>query len=202
MIHINLIGTDKGKRRGRGKAPGALNDVNVAELVVFSLLLAVGFAGLYFWYSYEQDKIDYAKKQVRKEQMAIKGLSRAQKRLAEFKKKKKLLKSQLKVIEDLRNSKQGPVRVLDEISMRVPKQVWLLNMRQKGNRLFIRVAAETNEAVAIFFKRLQDSPYFTKVELQDITRGIVVQKVGGESKKTGRTRFNLSCRAVFRASGS
>ncbi len=194
MIRINLIKTEK-KKRGKSGV-GFASQVNIVELVVIGLLISMGFVGVYIVYNIQEDKLAEARNYVKREKRAIKGLAQAKKRLEEFKKKKKLLKAQLDVIDKLRRQKQGPVRVLDEISMRVPKQVWLVNIRQKNASLTIKGEAETNESVAIFFKRLQDSPYFKKVELQQIVRRSVAN-TGGDNKRVNRTVFSLSCVAVF-----
>lgn len=192
MIRINLIGTEKRQRKGKK----IKSDVNILEIVVIGLLIALGGVGLYIWYSIEQDKIEYAKQKVNDEKRAIKNLAQAEKQFKEFQDRKKELESQLKVIEELRQKKQGPVRVLDEISIRIPKQVWLKGVTQRSTALVIQGEAETNEAVAKFFQSLQDSPYFRSVELQQIVR----QETTENNKRVLRTVFSLSCIAVFSAS--
>lgn len=191
MIRINLIGSEK-KKRGKKIA----TDANLLELVVIILLISLGGVGLYIWNSIEEDKLAYAKTKVNEEKRAIKGLAKAEKRFKEYEKKKKNLMTQLKIIDALRLKKQGPVRVLDEISMRIPKQVWIKSILHKKKVLLIRGVAETNEAVAIFFKSLQDSPYFKSVELQQIVR----QERTENKKKVFRTVFSLACVALFTAS--
>ncbi|TNE52206.1 MAG: hypothetical protein EP343_02055 [Deltaproteobacteria bacterium] len=191
MIRINLIGTEK-KKKGKKIA----SDANLLELVVIILLVSLGGVGLYIWNSIEEDKLSYAKTKVNEEKRAIKGLAKAQKRFKEYEKKKKNLMTQLKVIDELRLKKQGPVRVLDEISMRIPKQVWLRSIQHKKRILLIKGVAETNEAVAIFFKSLQDSPYFKSVELQQIVR----RERNENGKRVYRTVFSLACEALFSAS--
>ncbi len=191
MIRINLIGTEK-KKKGKKIA----SDANLLELVVIILLVSLGGVGLYIWNSIEEDKLSYAKNKVNEEKRAIKGLAQAQQRFKEYEKKKKNLMTQLKVIDELRLKKQGPVRVLDEISMRIPKQVWLRSIRHRKRVLLIKGVAETNEAVAIFFKSLQDSPYFKSVELQQIVR----REQTESGKRVYRTVFSLACQAIFSAS--
>jgi type IV pilus assembly protein PilN len=191
MIRINLISTEKTRKKVK-------SDTSVVELAVILLLIGIGGVGIFFWYSTVQDRIDNAKRLVNKEKQAIQQLPDAIKQFDEYKKKRALLEQQLGVIEKLKNSKQGPVRVLDEISMRIPKQVWLTSVQQRDAKLVISGEAETNEAVAIFFKRLQDSPYFKEVELQHIVR---MEKSGiGDQKIMQITQFNLSCIAIFSAS--
>lgn len=192
MIRINLIGTEKRQRKGKK----IKSDVNLLEIAVIVLLIALGGVGVYVWYSIEEDKLQYAKLKVEEEKRAIKNLAQAEKQFKEFQARKTELESQLKVIEELRQKKQGPVRVLDEISMRIPKQVWLKGVTQRKAVLVILGEAETNEAVAKFFQSLQDSPFFKSVELQQIVR----QQTSENNKVVLRTVFSLSCIAVFSAS--
>jgi type IV pilus assembly protein PilN len=187
MIRINLIATTK---------KHANNSGGMLELVVLLLLVMLGAGGVFFWYSSMEERINRDNVKVTQEKVTIKHLAKATKVLKQFKNKEKELKRQLKIINKLKKSKQGPVRVLDQINVRIPKQVWLTNVSQKGGqRLLLRGIAENNESVAIFLKRLEDSPYF-KTDLQQIVRQRY-NTGNSQKQKSMRTSFSVSCKVRF-----
>ena len=65
----------------------------------------------------------------------------------------------------MRKSKIGPVRVLDELNIAVPSQVWLRQLEEKGNIARIKGRALGNDAIAQFMRNLDNSDYFDSVDL-------------------------------------
>lgn len=186
MIRINLIAQNTSTQKQTG---GSL------ELAVIVLLIALGGGVVFYLWNDMEDRIGAARVKVKEEQATIKHLGRATATLKRFQAKEQELKRQLGIINKLRRKKQGPVRVLDQISVRIPKEVWVKSIRQrrKGNVIVLTGEAENNESVAIFLKRLEDSPYFDAVDLQQIVR-----RSYREGKNvTSRTIFSVNCKVRF-----
>lgn len=188
MIRINLLSTPR-----KGKITSAAN-TGVVELVIFGLLVLVGALAVFFWYQMYENWIADARASIKRERKEVAKLHREIKMVERYKATKKLLKKQLEIIERLKRAKSGPVRVLDELSIRIPKQVWLARISQRRGRLTINGEAEANEWVALFLKKLEDSPYFKAVELK-FTRKIRSNKFGARNLE--RIRFSLSCQVTF-----
>ena len=185
MIRINLLNQqDQTSSTSASGQP-------VAELVIMGLLVLVGLIGVYAWYYSMNERIEWAKNKVRLERQEVAKLQVAIKTVKKFKATKKYLKKRLEIIDKLERSKRGPVRILNELSIRIPKQVWLRTIRQKGNRLIINADAESNEWVAAFLKKLEDSPFFKTVELKGTwsTKGTVL----GTQRNIERIRFRTIC---------
>jgi Tfp pilus assembly protein PilN len=191
MIRINLIADEK-NRKGGGDSPFGF----FAEVMLLSILVLAGAGVVFFIYAGMEDRITTAKVKVAQEKQTIKNLGKAEKTLKNFKEKRKELKRQIDIINKLKSQKQGPVRVLDQMGERMPKQVWLTGVRQRkrGKVLVIRGKAESNESVAIFLKRLEDSPYFETVDLQRIVRRKQHNK-GQENTVT--TVFSVQCKVLL-----
>jgi type IV pilus assembly protein PilN len=94
---------------------------------------------------------------------------RLQKRVGEVKqleREKAELQDKLGKIELLEAKRTGPVRIMDEISDRIPPQkAWLVNLVQKNNQLTLKGVAIDNETIALFMGNLEDSEFLRKVEL-------------------------------------
>jgi type IV pilus assembly protein PilN len=71
------------------------------------------------------------------------------------------------VIKELERNKTGPVRLLDEIAMAVPKdKLWLTSLKESGGMLTLTGTAMDNETVALFMTNLEQSEHVSTVDLQ------------------------------------
>jgi len=82
-----------------------------------------------------------------------------------FKKKKKELEKKIEVIESLDRQRRGPVRILAELSDRIPDRVWLTSLETNGSQVKMQGESLDNELVAMFVKNLGESKYFSDVDL-------------------------------------
>jgi len=88
-------------------------------------------------------------------------------RIAELEKKIKEIKAKLDVIRELERNKTGPVHLLDEIAMAVPKEkLWITSLKESMGMLTLTGTAMDNETVALFMTNLEKSEYISAVELQ------------------------------------
>ena len=83
-----------------------------------------------------------------------------------FKKKKKELEKKIEVIENLDRARRGPVRILAELSDRIPDRVWLTSLETNGSQLKMQGESIDNELVAIFVRNLGESKYLADVDLE------------------------------------
>ena len=97
--------------------------------------------------------------------------------VAKFKKRKKQLQSKLDVIDSLEQARNGPVRVLDELSESVPDRLWLTSIETKGKGIRLEGQSLDTGVVADFLRGLNASPYFENVDLDKTSGGKVVQGV-------------------------
>ena len=76
------------------------------------------------------------------------------------------IETKLKTITELEKVKTGPVKLLDDIAMSVPKdKLWLASLRENNGTLMLEGTAMDNETVADFMDRLQSTQSIQSVEL-------------------------------------
>ncbi|PKN39171.1 MAG: hypothetical protein CVU52_05940 [Deltaproteobacteria bacterium HGW-Deltaproteobacteria-10] len=105
--------------------------------------------------------------------------------LEKYKNDKKELEQKLGVIATLEENRLAPVKTLDNLAMLVPKDIWLVKITQKEDRINIEGIGRDNIIVADFMK---DVEKFDPIKSVDLI----------SSKKTeiaGVTlqQFNFSC---------
>jgi type IV pilus assembly protein PilN len=98
----------------------------------------------------------------------------------QFEQKKTELQRKLDVITNLKNNKVGPVHLLEELSVTVPKKLWLETISESttppaGHNIQLTGKAISDEVIAEFMQKLEESEYFSNVNL------IVAQAAGEQS---------------------
>jgi type IV pilus assembly protein PilN len=157
MIKINLLPFRAAKKRENVK-----RQVTVYFGVVVILLL-----GMTYFFFHLNSQLAALQDQHQKLKQELDGYEKTLARITELEKKSKEIKTKLDVIKDLEKKKTGPIRLLDEIAMAVPKEkLWLTSMSETAGVLKLTGTAMDNETVALFMTNLEKSPHITSVELQ------------------------------------
>jgi len=95
----------------------------------------------------------------------------------------------LKTIEDLEKGKTGPVKLLDDIAISVPREkLWLTTFKEDKGTLILEGTAMDNETVADFMDRLEGTESIKSVELVR-TRQKNIKELGLNLKD-----FALNCK--------
>ena len=150
MIRINLlpIGRRPVEERIRKEIYGFF------FLVFLSLNVMAYF---HVGHTREIKRITIEKKNLEKD---IQRYQERQKQLDDLKKQEQMLKQKLAVIDTLMKNRDLPVRVLDELAIRIPSdKMWIKDLSQKGGILTLVGVARGNETIAQFMEALAKSPY-------------------------------------------
>jgi len=175
MIKVNLLGSKEPAARGgvfggggAGPEPGIPSDPSEKSGLLIAVLVLGGslaFIG-YQWWSAQQTLAnldeDIASLNQEKARLAtiISQVNEYQKQLKELKEKEEL-------IQRLMSERQGPVRMLDELSAQLPDFIWLTNLSQTGRGVAVNGMAASYVSIADYIRKLEDTDYFRNVELID-----------------------------------
>jgi type IV pilus assembly protein PilN len=89
------------------------------------------------------------------------------KKIKALKKKIAEVRAKLNVIKELEGKKTGPVLLLDELSMAVPKEkLWLTALDEKKGMLTLKGTAMDNDTVALFMTNLENAKHVVSVDLE------------------------------------
>jgi type IV pilus assembly protein PilN len=139
------------------------------ELAIGGLVLgltAAGILGAHLYQSYRMSKLESEIGDVRAQ---IKALDARVKEFGELQKKIKEFESKHKIIGDLNGRKNGPVRVMESLSVATPATLWLTEFKEIGGKMVVTGMALDNQTVADFLKSLATFYYFKDVELVETT---------------------------------
>ena len=159
MIHINLLPVRVSKKKEAGKN----------QLIFFAL--AVVFALICnFWWSHSRAvEVAAREEKVKRTRTEIAQLEKIIGEVKNIKAQQAAVKDKLAVLDKLKSGRQGPVRILDELSRLVPKRLWLRKLEEKAGAVTFDGSAASIDDVSAFLTGLKKSPYFSNPELKKTT---------------------------------
>lgn len=168
MIRINLLPV------GDEKYIASARIFFILSVVFIVVMLGIMFANGRVLAEREkesQERLDEADRE-------IANLKQIIGKINELKEKKQKLQEKINTIVKLQEENIGPVRVLDEVSLKLPStKIWLDSMSLSGTRLQFDGKSLDNQEVANFMKQLESSLFFTKVDLQRIQKDSAINNV-------------------------
>ena len=167
MMEINLLPHREARR--------AADLRETIALLVLGLVVVGG--GVFLTDKGVKSDLAAAEASVAQLQADIERYEPQKKLVKSFKKRKKQLKSKLDVIDSLERARNGPVRILDELSESVPDRLWLTSITTKGKGIKLEGQSLDTGVVADFLRGLNASPYFKNVDLDKTSGGKVVKGV-------------------------
>ncbi|MDJ0786183.1 MAG: PilN domain-containing protein [Myxococcota bacterium] len=157
MIKINLLPVREERRKA---------DVQqFAVMLVGALVLSIAIAGFFHWRMLS--KLDEAQMAIVQTQSKIDQLGPQLAKVQQYRETKNAIEKKLGVIEELDDSRSGPVHVLDELATHAPERLWIQRIEAANRQITIHGMSLDNELVALFLTALNDSPYFKTVELRE-----------------------------------
>ena len=165
MIEINLLPHREARR--------------VADLreTVAALVFGLVVVGGGIWFA-ERDiahDMTAAEASVRQLKSNIEQYKPQEQQVADFKAKKQRLQVKLDVIRSLDAARSGPLRLMDELSLRTPERLWLTSLKTSGNKVTVDGESLDTGVVADFLRGLNESRYFQNVDLESTSRGAGVE---------------------------
>lgn len=168
MIKINLLPVKEEKLKTEAKGFLAVCVVAIAVVVVLIFLNS----------SVLEEQEEASKAEIAKMDAEIAKLKSIMGEIKSLKEKKAKLQEKMDMIVKLQEQNIGPVRVLDELSLKLPSnKIWVEKLTIKGNKLDLDGKTLENQEVAGFMKQLENSTFFSGINLKKVTKDKAVQGV-------------------------
>lgn len=176
MIRINLLPVRATQKKEMLKG----------QIIVFVLSLVLVVAACAGIYMNQLMRIDAVRDEISKNQGESLRLKKVIGEVTQFKKMQHELRGKLDVLEKIKQGKNGPVHLLDELSSAIPDKVWIDSFKESAGNITISGGGMNEEVVAEFLRNLESSNYYQGVDLQ-----VIQQEARGPAKTQ---KFSLSCR--------
>ncbi|GAB4536755.1 MAG: PilN domain-containing protein [Thermodesulfovibrionia bacterium] len=155
MIRINLLQERKVKKAM------PLQSLIIPAIVFTTLtVIVVGAYAFYLMSNLSTLKADKSQKEKK-----LAEIKDAIKQVEDFEKDNEIFRQKNTAIERLKKMQILPLRLLDEVSARLSKGVWLESLQDKGGTINITGYGFTNPDIVDFVQALKQSEYITDVAL-------------------------------------
>ncbi len=165
MIRINLL------PEMRKKKPLALPTIFVPGAIItgVAILVLVVFA------FHLNSKISVLQADKSTKEKRLSELQADLKEVENYERDNKAFREKNRIIEQLKKNQSVPLRLLDEVSRRLPKGVWLTALSDKKGKVNINGYAFTNTDLVTYVQNLKGSKYIGDVLLVE-SRQTTLQK--------------------------
>lgn len=156
MAKINLLPWRAERRKQREREFGAI----MGAALVFGALIVVGWG----WYVGQMLDGQKARNDLLTKEITL--LEDKIKEIEALKDKRDKLLQRKEVIETLRASGSGTVRMLDDLVRTIPDGVRLTNIKQQGEALILEGLAQSQARISSYMRNLETSRWLSKPDLQ------------------------------------
>ncbi|MCK4910657.1 MAG: PilN domain-containing protein [Thermodesulfovibrionales bacterium] len=163
MIRINLLPTKRKKKT----QPVA------TYLVTAGVVTLVFIALAFFANSYMGSRIDDLEATSAQNKRLLVELDKKIKEVKDFEAINKKFMDRKKVIEELTAGQSLPVRILDELSMKLTDGVWLKTLSIKNEKVSLAAMGFNNSEIVDFVQDLKGSELFKEVVLLGTTKAVI-----------------------------
>ncbi|MDH7511959.1 MAG: PilN domain-containing protein [Clostridiales bacterium] len=188
MIRINLLKPEAKEIKEGPPLPGPeVREKKAFPFTTLVVLLIIGVLAAAFvlqkrMISQERNGLEAAQAEKSKLQYVTA-------KLEELEKQKALFERKINLISELKAQQDTAVKIMDELSRRLPEWVWLTEVSFQGQLIQMRGNALSNNLIADYIFNLQNCPHFANVNLISST-----QK---SSRNTQFLEFSLTLNYLF-----
>jgi Tfp pilus assembly protein PilN len=154
MIKINLLPTKKKKSL---VLPRPFIYGIIASILLLIIMVVVTF--------YLNKQIATMKTNVFAKEQRLKQLKAKLVEVQNYEKDNQEFREKTRIIEQLKKNQVIPLILLDEVSERLPKGVWLTQLEDEGGTVSIQGFAFTNSDLVSYVQNLKNSKYLSEVML-------------------------------------
>ncbi|OGW00821.1 MAG: hypothetical protein A3I04_00660 [Nitrospinae bacterium RIFCSPLOWO2_02_FULL_39_110] len=176
MIKINLIFDRKAVEREKTKQQLLLG--------VILIFITIGISG-FLWYS-QNKNIENINKNISDSKEKLEKLKSIIDKINDKEKKKKRLEEIVKAIGELKNTQKGPARILDNINIILPSEIWLISLSEGSGQIKMDGFSFSNPSIATFMENIKASRYFSDAELLEIQQTTI------EGEKVKKFTLNIT----------
>jgi type IV pilus assembly protein PilN len=153
MIRINLL-----PFRVRIRKESVRHFISVYLLSVVLVLVSI----CYLWIR-QTNQISVLDNRLKEVSREADSFAKYEKILQELLRKKEIIETKRRVIQDLQKDRDKLVRILALMSISLPaERVWFEKLLQSGNSITVEGIALSNETIAEFMRNLEVSPYVVR----------------------------------------
>ncbi len=169
MIRVNLLKPEK-KELKETKAIRTTKIKKERKIPFSYLIFLVSIIAIAALYLTQRNSINREKNLLQAAQEKKRSLEYVTQKLEQLEEQKQTLERKIGLINYLKAQQPIAVRIMDELSKHIPEWVWLIETKYEEQLLEIKGRALSNSLIADYIFNLENSPYFTELNLISSTQ--------------------------------
>ncbi len=153
---INLLPWREMRRKEQDRQ---LLSIGIFTWMLMGLIVFYGHYQVSKMIQVQQDRNKYLQTEIGK-------LDKKLRKIKDIKKERAALVARMDVIYKLQSDRTRMVHIMDELVRTLPEGVYYSSMVQKGDRLVLNGAAQSNARIAALYRNLDKSPWFASPDLK------------------------------------
>jgi len=170
MIRINLLPTEEVERAADQRQ----------QIATVGLVAVIAVFGFVLFHSVQAARFATTQRRLNQVNQELQQIAGQFGDVVKMEAQQKELEEKLKVITQLEAKSSGPVRMLTDLSSATPDKLWLTEFAETGGSIKMLGFGVDEQTIADFLRRLDASPYFRGVDLEETTQ---VTQDGVKQKK-------------------
>jgi Tfp pilus assembly protein PilN len=173
MIRINLLKPEKKELKEAPPVPPEEFE-RKRKIPLPSLLILLCFVIIIILFFYQKNAISDEKERIQEAQEEKRKLQDVIVKLEKLEKQKDLYERKIDLIQKLKSQQDVPIRILLELSTKIPDWVWLTETKYSDKTVEIKGRAMSHNMIADYIFNLERSAHFENVELISSTQRTVL----------------------------
>jgi len=169
MIRINLL---KPEKKELEEAPAVSHPKlkKARKIPTYGIILIILVIAVFLLFFFQRRAITRERNLLSVAQEEKKQLEDVLVKLEKLEGQKSLLEKKINLINQLKSFQEAAVRIMDELSTNIPDWVWLTETNYSDDSVEIKGNALSNNLIADYILNLENSPYFSNVNLISSTQ--------------------------------
>ena len=169
MIEVNLIPEEERKkvRRVRGARPKI--EIPGLDMFLSITLLLIAAGALFFMNRGATQEIKSLDDKITAARKELRELEKEKKLVEDIQQRQNELTKWVSLVQDLNKDRALAIHIMDELNRLKPDYMWFVSFEENNGNFKIEGKTFSNLIISNFMVRLRESPYFTNIQLQEIT---------------------------------
>ncbi len=168
MIKVNLVPEEQRKKVREVKFKKPSLRIPKFDMIFSVLLLGAAIAGVFFLNFQKDLKLKKLDSDIANAQRQLKELEKERKMVEDIERQQAELKEWVSLVQSLNEGRALHFHVMDELNKLKPEYMWLISFEESNQSFKLNGKTFSNYMISNFLDRLNASPYFTNVKLDEI----------------------------------
>lgn len=169
MIEVNLIPDEERKKVRRVRVARPRIGIPGLDMFLSVILLLAAAGALFFINRGKTSQINSLDDKITAARQELRELEKEKKLVEDIQQRQNELTRWVSLVQDLNKDRALTFHIMDELNRLKPDYMWFVSFEENAGNFKIEGKTFSNLIISNFMVRLRESPYFTNIQLQEIT---------------------------------